>query len=220
MTTNALRRQLPLLVLAGALAVPAGATAFAAHTTTPPASTPSTSERGLRETMRKLWTDHVIWTREYVVAAVAGTPDAAAAATRLLRNQEDIGNAVVPFYGRQAGDRLTALLKEHITIAVDLIAAAKSSNQPGFDAANRKWNQNASEIASFLAKANPNWPAAALTEAMNMHLETTRREVVARLQKNYEEDVRAFDAVFEHILHMADVLSDGIVKQFPEKFAE
>ena len=220
MTTNSIRRNLPLLVLVGALAVPAGAAAVAAGATRAPAWAAPISERSLREAMRKLWTDHVVWTREYVVAAVAGTPDAGAAAKRLMKNQEDIGHAIVPFYGREAGDKLTALLKDHIGIAVDLIAAAKSSNQAAFEAANRKWNQNASDIAAFLAGANPNWPAAALTDAMNRHLETTRREVVARLQKNYDEDVRAFDAVVEHILHMADVLADGIVKQFPQKFAE
>ena len=31
-------------------------------------------------------------------------------------------------------------------------------------------------------------------------------------------DVRAFDAVYDHILKMSDALADGIVKQFPDKF--
>ena len=172
----------------------------------------------LREAMRKLWTDHVVWTREYVIAAVDGSAAATAAANRLMKNQEDIGNAIATFYGRPAGDKLTSLLKQHISIAVDLVNAAKSNNQPAFNDANAKWKQNASDIAMFLSQANPNWPAAAMTEAMNMHLETTTREVVDRLQKKYDEDVVAFDAVYDHILHMADVLSDGIVKQFPSKF--
>jgi hypothetical protein len=205
--------------------VGAGATASAA--TSPkahmagmhPSARDASSERALRESMRKLWTDHVIWTREYVVAAVAGTPDAAAAAARLMKNQEDIGSAIAPFYGKDAGNKLTALLKDHIAIAVDLVKAAKAGQQDAFAASNLKWKQNASDIAAFLAGANPNWPQAAMADAMNMHLETTTREVVARLQHKYEDDVAAFDAVYEHILHMADVLSDGIVKQFPGKFA-
>jgi hypothetical protein len=47
---------------------------------------------------------------------------------------------------------------------------------------------------------------------------SSTNEVVARLNKNWDEDTRAFDAVYDHILHMSDALSDGIVKQFPEKF--
>jgi hypothetical protein len=168
----------------------------------------------LRRDMRKLWTDHVIWTREYIVAALAGTPDAGAAASRLMKNQEDIGNAVASFYGRPAGDRLTALLKDHIKVAVDVVAAAKAGRQAELAAASGRWTQNAEEIATFLSGANPNWPKAALSDMMAMHLATTTREVVARLNGKWDEDVAAFDEVYAHILTMADALSDGIVKQF------
>jgi hypothetical protein len=172
----------------------------------------------LREDMRKLWTDHVVWTRDYIVAAVGNQPDAEAAAARLLRNQSDLGNAVAVYYGRPAGDKLTGLLKEHITIAVALIKAAKSKDDPGFKEQDGKWTKNAEDIAAFLSQANPHWPKATLVELMNMHLTTTKAEVVARLSQKWEEDVRAFDAVYDHILKMSDALSAGIVKQFPEKF--
>src|SRR5688572_33317638 len=82
----------------------------------------------LGTSMRRLWTDHVVWTRGYIVAAVANDPSAQTQAARLLRNQEDIGNAIAPFYGAAAGQQLTTLLKEHITIAVDLVTAAKAGN--------------------------------------------------------------------------------------------
>jgi hypothetical protein len=167
--------------------------------------------------MRKLWTDHVVWTRAYVVAAIGDQPDQQAAANRLMKNQEDIGAAVAQFYGKPAGDQLTTLLKEHISIAVDLIKAAKASDKAGQDAADRKWHDNANAIADFLSKANPNWPKATLVELMNVHLSTTTAVVVARLQKNWDEDVKAYDAVYDHILTMADALTDGIAKQFPDK---
>jgi hypothetical protein len=178
----------------------------------------SAAAASLRQDMRKLWTDHVVWTRDYIVAAVADQPDAQAAANRLLKNQDDIGNAVGKFYGAAAGQQLTTLLKEHITIAVDLIKAAKAGEKAGQQAADGRWQRNAEQIADFLAKANPNWPRATLVTMMKMHLSTTTDEVVARLTKNWDADVRAFDAVYDHILRMADALSDGIIKQFPDKF--
>lgn len=174
----------------------------------------------LRQDMRKLWTDHVVWTRAYIVAAVGDQPDAQPAAARLLRNQEDIGQAVAGFYGKPAGDQLTALLKEHITIAVDLIKFAKTGDKASQQQADAKWKRNGEDIADFLSKANPNWPRATLVEMMNKHLATTTDEVVARLTKNWEADVRAYDIVYTHILAMADALSDGIIKQFPAKFAK
>src|SRR5438093_9953157 len=92
--------------------------------------------------LRRLWADHVIWTRQYIVEAVAGTPDAEAAAGRLMRNQEDIGNAIVPLYSEDAGARLTALLKDHIMIAVDLVDAAIKGNKRAFARHDRRWDEN------------------------------------------------------------------------------
>jgi len=151
-------------------------------------------------------------------AAVGDQPDAKAAAGRLMKNQEDIGNAVATFYGAAAGQQLTTLLKEHITIAVDLIKAAKAGDKAGQQEADNRWQQNAVQIAEILSKANPHWPKDALTELMKKHLSTTTSEVVARLNKDWDADVRAFDEVYAHVLHMADALSEGIVKQFPNKF--
>lgn len=181
-------------------------------------ATHSASAASLRSEMRRLWSDHVIWTRDYIVAAVAGQPDQQAAATRLMKNQEDIGAAVATYYGSPAGAKLTSLLKEHITIAVELIKAAKAGDQAGQQRADSAWHKNADDIADFLSKANPKWPRSTLVEMMNVHLSTTTNEVVARLTQDWSADVRAFDAVYAHILHMADALSDGIIAQFPEKF--
>jgi len=173
----------------------------------------------LRADMRKLWTDHTTWTRIYIMEAVGDQPDAQAAAGRLMKNQEDIGNAVAAYYGKAAGDKLTSLLKEHISIAVDIIKFAKAGDKANQSASDAKWKKNADDIADFLAKANPNWPKATLASMMAKHLQTTTDEVVARLTKNWDGDVKAYDAVYDHILTMADALTDGIIKQFPQKFS-
>ena len=173
----------------------------------------------LKAAMRRLWADHVIWTREYIVAAAAGTPDADAAARRLLTNQEHIGNAVVPFYGEAAGTALTGLLKQHILIAVDLIAAAKLGDSATFTQKDEAWTANAREIAAFLSGANPNWPEKDVFDLLALHLSLTKQEAVARLGQKWDEDVEAFDQIFTEILTVADTLSEGIMKQFPEQFA-
>ena len=171
----------------------------------------------LRADMRELWADHVIWTREYIVAAAANDPSASAAATRLMKNQEDIGQAIVPFYGSEAGTNLTDLLKQHINIAVDLVAAAKAGDQTKLTDADKRWHDNAGEIATFLSGANPNWPKDALQQMLNEHLSLTMEEAKARLEKRWQDDATAFDKIFDQAMHMADALADGIAKQFPTK---
>jgi hypothetical protein len=177
-----------------------------------------TSAEPVRLALRKLWSDHVIWTREYIVAAVAGTPDVDAAAGRLLRNQEDIGAAIVPYYGQAAGDRLTELLKEHILIAVDLVAAAKSGDQAAFAQHDARWTANVERIAAFLAGANPHVPEKDLVDLLGLHLKLTKDEAVARLTGDWAADVKAFDDIFTEIMVVADALHDGIAAQFPDRF--
>ena len=173
----------------------------------------------LRGDMRKLWEDHITWTRLYIVSATASLPDKDATAQRLLRNQADIGNAIKPFYGEAAGTKLTALLKDHITIAVEIIDAAMKGDAARKDDAVKRWSVNADDIAAFLSGANPsNWPAADMKKMMRDHLDLTTAELVARLQKNWAADVQAYDNVHDEILRMSDMLSDGIARQFPTKF--
>jgi hypothetical protein len=173
-----------------------------------------------RQAVRKLWEDHVTWTRVYIIAALAGLPEADAAAQRLLQNQVDIGNAIKPFYGDQAGDQLTALLKDHILIAADLLAAAKSGDTAKFEEANARWYDNANQIASFLNSANRNsWSLSEMQAMMKDHLDLTLQEAVARLNQDWQGDVAAYDEIHGQILHMADMLADGIINQFPKNFA-
>jgi hypothetical protein len=173
-----------------------------------------------RTTMNKLWSDHVVWTRMYIVSSLEDAPDTNATAARLLKNQEDIGDAIKPFYGEEAGDNLTALLTEHILIAVDIIEDVKAENVTQQEADEERWNENADDIASFLADANPNLPEATVKEALYMHLAMTKEEVVARVNGNYTADIETFDSIYDQILVLSDVISDSIVEQFPEEFGK
>jgi hypothetical protein len=174
----------------------------------------------LRMAMRKLWEDHITWTRNYIISAVADLDDAGKVAERLLKNQDDLGNAIKPFYGEEAGKKLAALLRDHIMIAVEVIKAAKAGNNADLGAAQKRWSANADDIAVFLSGANPNWPKQTLMDMLHTHLALTTNEVVGRLQKDYAGDIMAYDKGHDHMLMLADALTDGIVKQFPKKFAK
>jgi len=169
--------------------------------------------------MRKLWEDHVTWTRLAIISLTSGSADTEATVGRLLRNQVDIGNAIKPYYGKAAGARLTKLLRDHILIAADLIAAAKAGDSGKLAVEQARWRANARELATFLNRANPHaWKLAAMNAMLREHLQLTTSEVVARLQGNWAADVTAYDRIHRQGLHMADMLSSGIVQQFPGRF--
>ena len=173
----------------------------------------------LREDMRQLWEDHIVWTRLAIISLTTGSPDTEATVGRLLKNQTHLGNAVKPFYGTAAGNKLTAELRRHILIAADLIAAAKAGDQAKLAEEQANWAKNADDIAAVLASVNPRYFKLAVLKAeMRMHLKLTTKEAVARLQGKWAADVAAYDKIHRHILHMSDYLSDGLVKQFPKRF--
>ena len=222
MTRTLLVRPIARIALVAALALALSGAALAiapnAHDHDIVSASSRTSRATFHDAMRALWEDHIVWTRLAIISIVDDRPDQDAAVARLLKNQADIGNAVRPFYGDAAADALTALLKEHIVGAADLLVAAKTGM--GFDEAKAAWYANGAEIGAFLADANPrNWNRAEMQAMMADHLDLTLAEAEARLQGDYVADVAAYDQIHLQILHMADMLSDGIAAQFPRSFS-
>jgi hypothetical protein len=229
MTTIRGQRPIPLALTTlialfsalAALAVSGGHDAHA-HGAAPAAAVDSRAigpgELALRLEMRKLWEDHVTWTRLAIISLTTGSGDTPATVGRLLRNQADIGNAIKPYYGTAAGTKLTALLRQHILIAADLVAAAKAGDGAKVAATQARWQQNADAIAAFLSGANPSWKLGEMKAMLRNHLRLTTAEAVARLQRRWTADVADYDAIHVQALHMADMLAAGIVAQFPDRF--
>ena len=177
------------------------------------------SATSFHDGMRKLWEDHVTWTRLVIVDVAFGTADTQATLERLLQNQVHIGNAIKPFYGDAAGNQLTALLTTHIVLAGNILMNAKAGNTDGVNANVTLWYQNANDIAEFLNGANPkNWPLADMQMMMKTHLDLTLQEAVAQLTGDYSTSISTYDQVHLEILQMADMLSAGIIAQFPSMF--
>ena len=170
--------------------------------------------------MRKLWEDHITWTRLVILGTFEDLPDLAPSTQRLLQNQEDLGNTIKPFYGEEAGEQATHCpATDHILIAAEILQAAKNNDQTALEEATDRWYANADDIAEFLNSANPkSWPLEEMKTMMREHLDLTLEEAVTYLNGDYEASIAAYDLVHEQALHMADMLRAGIIKQFPNKF--
>ena len=176
-------------------------------------------DQAFHDAMRQLWEDHITWTRLVIVSIANDLPDTGATVGRLLQNQQDIGDAIKPFYGDAAGEQLSALLTDHILIAAEILQAAKTGDDAALNDAIARWYANADDIAAFLHAANPEeWPLEEMKMMMREHLDLTLDEAVAYLQGDHEASVAAYDEIHHQILHMADMLSEGIIRQFPQKF--
>jgi hypothetical protein len=217
-----------LAALATALALTVISGVRSAQGSTPPSPRViSRSAVTFHDSMRKLWEDHITWTRNVIISfevnvpdPSATLPDLGAALDRLFANQVDIGNAIKPYYGDAAGDELTSLLHDHIAIAGETLQDVKTGDSAKYQTDNARWYANAHDIAVFLGETldPPIGSVADWDQMMKDHLDGTTDEVVARLTADWTGDVAAYDKVHLQALGMAAMLSNGIIDNFPAKF--
>lgn len=178
----------------------------------------SNSSCALRLLQQRLWIDHVSWTRSFITSDLSSLEDKSYVLERLLKNQDDIGNSIKPYYGKEAGDKLAVLLREHIQLAGQVGTAAKTGNKADLEKYNKLWYENADTIAKFLSLANPNYSERKLKDMLHNHLQFVTDQVVATLNKDWNKVIETYDKGEDHMIMFGELLADGIIKQFPEKF--
>lgn len=172
----------------------------------------------LNNKLRSLWTQHVVWTRDYILASFNETPDKQTASQRLMQNQTNIGNALKPVFGNRNGDRMTELLKEHIRLADYIIGAVRTKQERKTNELIRQWRRNGEDIADFLTKLNPkNWPPHLVQPMLQTHLTLTIKEVQARANRDWKMGQEAYDQVYKQAMYMADTMTMGINKYLGNK---
>jgi hypothetical protein len=215
-----MKKKIISMIMVLAIAFPVFSTPIQAETNAKRDQGPCYSQNAINlySDQRRLWKDHVFWTRAYIVSALSGLPNKDDVLKRLLQNQADIGNSIKPYYGDATGNQLTKLLTEHIVIAGQLIDALNKGDKVNAEKLNKEWYRNADDISKFLSKANPNWAEQEMKDLLYIHLQLLTDEVAAFLNKDWAGEIVAFDKGKNHIVMLADEITNGIMKQFPNQF--
>lgn len=180
---------------------------------------PEIDSQVFRNDMRKLWGDHSNLTRLMIISTLGDLPDQSDTAQHLIENQNEIGNAIRPFYGDAAGDQLAGLLREHALIGATMLQALRKADAATFQESVARWYANADEIAQFLHDTNPeNWPLRKTKPMLRVYLDLTLEEALARWSGDFAADVTAHDKVHKQTLEIADMLSEGIINKFRGRF--
>jgi hypothetical protein len=171
-------------------------------------------ELQLSNTLRRLWVEHVMWTRSFIISTAANLMDLDAVTKRLLQNPVDFANVLKPLYGSQGARRFEDLFTDHLLIAARLVNAAKMGDTRAVSEQRQKWYANADDIAGFLGQINPYWSKTTWQTMLFEHLRMTENEAVQYLTQQYEASIVQYDAIQKQALEMADVMTYGIINQF------
>ena len=175
----------------------------------------SINEVNLLEQMNSVWEQHIMWTRMLLISIAENLKDLEATQVRLLRNPKDIADVFRSYYGNNVASQIEKLLTEHLVIGKNLIVALKNNNQKEAMELNKKWYQNADDMAEAFSSINPFYPKEEVRKMLYEHLKLTTDEVNARLRGDYVADINAYDMVQKEILQMSRFFVHGIVRQFP-----
>jgi hypothetical protein len=164
-------------------------------------------------TLERLWIEHVLWTRAFLVSTASGFGDLGDVTNRLLRNPQDFADALRPFYGARA-QRFGDLLKEHLLIAGDLVNAAKAGDAKTASQLRMRWYANADSIADLLGSINPYWNSQAWRTLLYDHLKMTEDEATQILKGQYAQSIAQYDAIQNEAVRMGEYMAAGIMDQF------
>lgn len=185
------------------------------------------ADKDLHFKMREVWVDHGMYTRFYVVQAAAKLDGKDEFGARLMQNQAEIGHVFKPIYSDPYGDRLTALLQEHVRLVAQAVIAMMLEEgevrdedvrddgvrTPQLGEIKAALDENTQEIVELFAAANPFYDERELFEFFDTHVELLLEQAEARISKDWLADIAAFDGGLKHLYELSDALVDGIIAQ-------
>lgn len=168
----------------------------------------------LNRELRRLWNEHIMWTRTFIVSAVDGIEDLDSITDRLLRNPTDMAQVLAIYYGEEAADTFRILLEDHLKIAAEMLMAIQSEDAGAAKQYMDLWYANGAAMAAFLGEINDYWTEEEWKALLEEHLDMVKDYMIIRLNKAYGEDPPFYDRMEAQALAMADLMTAGTIRQF------
>jgi len=168
--------------------------------------------------MRRVWSKHVWWTREVIIAIANSLPSTQSSVDKLLRNPVEMADIFGAYYSDATTKKIQQLFTTHLQMGGDIVTAAKQGDMHKVEELTKQWYANADDIAKLFAQINPYYELSEVRSMMYEHLRLTLLEASSYLKGDYNASIAYFDQIQREAEKMADMFSMGIVKQFPDSF--
>lgn len=181
---------------------------------------------------RSLWTRYSLGMINYSVSSFGNMASTPAVERNLNRNAADVGTFFVPYYGITAGTKIGSLLTVILKNGVKVVETIKN-NQTEIEVYKNIWSRQIDELADYLNQLNPGqYPRDLLAEMFTKLTNFWVEDFIARFTNDFAADSVALDNILKvsvtgipnHVnkgySSIADILSRGVIAQFPFSFVD
>lgn len=178
------------------------------------------SASDLRKALNIALAEHISLTSETVRASYDNHESSTALVDQLDKNSQEIAGIIGGVYGEEAKSAFLKTWRDHVTFFVNYTVSAKSNDKEGKEQALSDLEDYSRESAEFFAGLNSNLTADSLKPLFTKHRDLIIALIDDYVGAKYVESLDKESQAYEQAGKLADTLTDGIIKQFPDKFSE
>jgi hypothetical protein len=180
---------------------------------------------------RTLWTKYALGLVNYAVSSVAALTTTPSVEERLTKSATLIGDYFVPYYGIRAGSDIGKLLTDIFETGVEVVETSKKKGD--IVPLQIKWADQTRALAELFNKLNPGqYPVLLIQEMLEALTKLWTDNINARITKNVILNAESIDGINKLVItgianhvnkgyqSLADVLSRGVIAQYPLSFVD
>ncbi|HEX5797810.1 MAG TPA: hypothetical protein VFX79_00495 [Candidatus Saccharimonadales bacterium] len=164
--------------------------------------------------------EHVALTSEAMRVSYDEHDSSIAVIDELDKNSQQLAGIIGEFYGDEAEASFLKLWQDQVTFFINYTVSAKNNDTEGKEQALSDLENYSREAAEFLAGLNSNLSADSLKPLLTEHRDLMITSINEYMEAKYVEALDKESKAYEQAGKVADAISDGIVKQFPDEFNE
>lgn len=184
-----------------------------------------------RMNSRTLWTKYALGLVNYAVSDVADLDTTPSVEERMYKASTLLGDFFVPYYGIKAGNDISKLLTEIFVTGTEVVATVKKKSD--ISPLQIQWAEQTKALAELFNRLNPSqYPTSLLQEMFDALTKLWTDNIIARFTKNIIMNAESIDGINKLVItgianhvnkgyqSLADVLSRGVIAQYPLSFLE
>ena len=168
----------------------------------------------LLSNLRRVWAQHVWWSRLYILSIVYDLPYQDLIFNRTLRNSSDFFRFLERFYTPKQLKPIETLFEEYNKTKSTYLYNKVAGNSYAASIYRKRWYEIADQLADLMYQLNPFLPPSRSKPLIYSLIEGTDSQVENMLIGQTEKEIMFFDMIELEAYEFADFIATGMMSHF------